>query len=100
AYNQGPVLALMHEAYAHDGRLATVDVVSYALLFYGGRPVNMIGTYKFTGDPAALDHPGDAPLYVIAPLSRGPALLKAHPLLQPVRQEADLGLWVLPASRG
>ncbi|MBI4081355.1 MAG: glycosyltransferase family 39 protein [Candidatus Lambdaproteobacteria bacterium] len=97
AYNQGPVLALMREAYAAGGDLALYRNVSFAVLFYGGREVEMLHSYKFRGNPARLDEPGLRDMYVITPRRDAPRLLREHPKLRPVRELGRLALYRLPA---
>jgi 4-amino-4-deoxy-L-arabinose transferase-like glycosyltransferase len=98
AYTQGPVIALMGEAYRNGGDLALYKNVSYAALFYGDSDIDMVGTYKFTGDTARLDTPGDAPLYVIAPRESVQQLLAEHPRLRPVSTLGGLAMYRLPAK--
>ncbi len=97
AYNQGPVISLMREAYGAGGELALYENVSYAALFYGQREIDMIGTYKFSGDPARLDEPGERPLYVIASKVDRQRLVAEHPRLKPVREMGGLTMLRLPA---
>lgn len=97
AYNQGPMIALMQEAYGAGGDLALYEDVSYAALFYGQREIDMIGTYKFSGDPARLDQPGERPLYVITSQEHRQRLVAEHPRLRPVRNLGALTLLRLPA---
>jgi hypothetical protein len=98
AYNQGPVIALMQEAYKEGGDLALYKNVSYAALFYGQRDIDMLKTYKFTGDDARLDTPGDAPLYVITSQEYEQELRRAHPQLVPVRAIGTLVMYRLRAA--
>jgi 4-amino-4-deoxy-L-arabinose transferase-like glycosyltransferase len=98
AYNQGPMLALVEEAYGAGGDLALYENVSYAALFYGRREIEMVGTYKFAGDPARLDAPGERPLYVIAPKESRERLRTEHPRLTHVRDLGALSLYRLAAK--
>jgi hypothetical protein len=88
----------MGEAYRNGGDLALYKNVSYAALFYGDSDIDMVGTYKFTGDTARLDTPGDAPLYVIAPRESVQQLLEEHPRLRPVSTLGGLAMYRLPAK--
>ncbi|MFI5400514.1 MAG: ArnT family glycosyltransferase [SAR324 cluster bacterium] len=105
-YNQGPVIALMDEAYRNGGELATYKNVSYAVLFYGCRgndlvtdcrDVDMVGTEKFAGDAARLDTPGQLPLYVITSRVHVAELATEHPQLRLVRSLGELAMYRLPA---
>ena len=98
AYNQGPVIELMEEAYDQGGQLALYKNVSYAALFYGDQQIDMLGTYKFTGDPSRLDMPGDAPLFVITAKEYEQELRHDHPRLIPVRSLGTLVMLKLPAK--
>jgi 4-amino-4-deoxy-L-arabinose transferase-like glycosyltransferase len=98
AYNQGPVLTLMEQAYNAGGDLALYRTLSFAVFFYGGREVEVLHSYKFRGDPARLDRSGPRPLYVIAPRDQVPRLLHEHPGLEPVRELGALAMYVRPAS--
>jgi len=97
AYNQGPVLTLMRQAYATGGDLVLYRHVSFAVLFYGGRDVEMLHTYKFPGDPGLLDAPGPRPRYVISPRAEVERLRREHPRVAPVRELGRLALLRLPA---
>jgi len=97
AYNQGPVLTLMREAYARGGDLALYRMVSFAVLFYGERDVLVLHSYKLQGDPARLDRPGPRPLYVVTPRNRAAQMLREHPGLEPVSAAGDLALYLRPA---
>jgi hypothetical protein len=98
AYNQGPVMELMGETYREGGELAFYETVSYAALFYGQRDILMLATYKFAGDPARLDTPGERPLYLVAPTGKAERLSKEHPGLKPVRTVGGLALLRLAAK--
>jgi hypothetical protein len=98
AYNQGPVLALMNEAYANGGDLALYRTMSFAVFFYGHRDVEVLHSYKFRGDPTRLDRPGTRPLYVIAPRDQTVRLLREHPGLVPVRDLGSLALYLRVAQ--
>ena len=102
AYNQGPVLAMMDEAYAAGGRLVLYRHVSFAVLFYGGQrwaqpQVTMLHTSKFSGDPEVLDGVSGTPVYVVAKRQAVPRLLREHPGLLRVRELGDLALYMRPA---
>jgi len=99
AYNQGPVLALMNEAYAGGGDLALYRTVSFAVFFYGHRDVEVLHSYKFRGDPSKLDRPGARPLYVIAPRAEVKRLLREHPGLVAVRELGTLALFRRDAAK-
>ncbi|MDH4226011.1 MAG: glycosyltransferase family 39 protein [Deltaproteobacteria bacterium] len=94
-YNQGTVISMMEEAYRNQGRLALYKTLSFAVMFYGKQNVEVIGSYKFTGDETRLDEPG---VYVIAPQTEEGNLLKAHPRLKPVRREGRYGLYRQPGG--
>ncbi len=99
AYNQGPVLALMQEAYASGGDLAFYRTLSFAAFFQGQREIEVLHSYKFRGDPTRLDRPGDRPLYVISPKTQVTRLLREHPGLQPVREMGNMAMYVRPATK-
>jgi 4-amino-4-deoxy-L-arabinose transferase-like glycosyltransferase len=98
AYTQGPMIALMNQAYKEGGDLALYQDVSYAAVFYGERDIDMVGTHKFTGDQSRLDTPGTSPLYVITSRDHEEELRRAHPLLVPNRSLGGLVMYRLPAK--
>lgn len=98
AYNEAPVKKLMEYAYDRDGRLAMYRYLSFAVLYYGDRPVEVLHNYKFEGDPSVLDHPGDRDLYVITRTGGEKKLRKEHPGLIFVKHLGQHALYKLPAD--
>ena len=89
---------MMEQAYRERGDLVLYRMVSFAVLFYGQRDVEMLHTYKFPGDPTRLDRPGARAVYVVSSKSNRRRILREHPLLQPLRTNGDLVLYRLDAA--
>jgi len=98
AYIQGPAIALMDEAYRNGGELAMYEDVWYSALFYGDRDIDFVDSWYFKGDPARLDTPGAAPLYVITAKIHAAQLLQEHPRLSFVRSVGAVAMYRLPAK--
>ena len=98
AYIQGPAIALMDEAYRNGGELAMYEDVWYSTLFYGDRDIDFVDSWYFKGDPARLDTPGAAPLYVITAKIHAAQLLQEHPRLSFVRSVGAVAMYRLPAK--
>ena len=98
-YNQGPVMHLMHKAYAAGGDLALYRYLSFAAMFYGKKDILVLHSYKFEGDLERLKQPGPRDLYVVAPAKTRPELEHWFPLLEHVEDAGMLSMFVLPAAR-
>jgi hypothetical protein len=72
--------------------------VSFAALFYGQRPLEMLHTYKFPNDPEVLNRPNEQPLAVITERKLEKSLRKAHPRVQFVKHSGNFALYEIPAG--
>lgn len=98
-YDQTPMVNLVLETQKKEGRLLLYRRVSFAALYYGKQPIEMLHTYKFPGDPTALDTPQDEDLYVITEKVNIKQLIKEHPLVQHVKDAGQVSLFILPKKQ-
>ncbi len=100
SYLQDPMLSLVEEVHREKQHLVFYRYVSFAALFYGRRPITMLHTYKFPGDPTILDTKGNRTISVITKKKHEQSLIREHPLLKRDRDAGEFVLYRLPAKTG
>ncbi len=98
-YTQQPLIEMVQSAYAQQGKVVLYRYVSFAALFYGKQPIEMLHTYKFPGNPEILDNPQEGALFVITERKNKKKLKKEHPLVEFVRDSGTFSLFILPRSK-
>ena len=86
---------MVEEVYEKDRKLVFYRYVSFAALFYGQRPIEMLHTYKFPGNPEILNHPPEEDLYVITENKHKEKLQREHPLVEFVKDHGLFSLFML-----
>lgn len=94
-YIQQPMLDMVKESH-QKGRVVFYRYVSFAALFYGEKPIEMLHTYKFPGDPEILNQQHDQDIYVITDKKNNSRLKREHPMVRHVRNEGTFSLFILP----
>lgn len=94
-YIQAPIVHTVQSVQKKGHDVVLYRLVSFAALFYGNKPVEMLHTYKFKGDPKILNQRHDRDLYVISSLSNNERLLKEHPLVEHLRDDGNFGIFIL-----
>lgn len=95
-YVQQPLLGLIQKAYQNEGKVVFYRYVSFAALFYGKQPIEMLHTYKFPGNPKILDRPQASDIFVITERKNKKHLQKDHPLVEFVEDRGTFSLLFLP----
>ncbi len=98
-YTQQPLTDMVQDAYAQQGKVVFYRYVSFAALFYGNQPIEMLHTYKFPGNPEILNNPQASALFVITERKNKKKLKKEHPLVEFVRDSGTFSLFILPRSK-
>lgn len=98
SYVQTPLVELVQEAQAQESKVVLYRVVSFAALFYGQEPVEMLHTYKFPNDPEILNRPHSQELAVITERRLEKSLQQSHPRVQFVRHSGNFALYRIPAE--
>jgi 4-amino-4-deoxy-L-arabinose transferase-like glycosyltransferase len=98
SYIQTPLVELVREAHTQEQQVVLYRYVSFAALFYGQRPLEMLHTYKFPNDPEVLNRPNEQPLAVITERKLEKSLRKAHPRVQFVKHSGNFALYEIPAG--
>ena len=93
---QTPMLTLLEEAHRQNQRVVFYRYVSFAALFYGDQPIEMLHTDKFPGNPEVLDLPQEVDLAVITQLKHEESLLRDHPRVRLVRRLGDFVRYEIP----
>ncbi|MBF0280646.1 MAG: glycosyltransferase family 39 protein [SAR324 cluster bacterium] len=97
-YVQKPLLDLVQEAHIKNGKVVFYRLVSFAALFYGKRPIEMLHTYKFPGHPQILNSKQEQDLFVITERKHKKSLKNDHPLVQFSQDLGTYSLFILPRS--
>ena len=98
-YTQQPLTDMVRSAHAQQGKVVFYRYVSFAALFYGKQPIEMLHTYKFPGNPEILNNPQANALFVITERKNKKQLKKEHPLVEFVRDSGTFSLFILPRSK-
>ncbi len=95
-YIQQPMLELVKEAHAEKGKLVFYRYVSFAALFYGKQPIEMLHTYKFPGDPEVLNSRGENNIFVVTEVKHKKRLQDEHPLVEHRKDAGGFTMYVIP----
>ena len=98
-YVQQPLIEMVQNAYAQQGKVVFYRYVSFAALFYGKQPIEMLHTYKFPGNPEILNKAQDSDLFVITERKNKKQLKKEYPLVRFVKDSGTFSLFILSQSR-
>ncbi len=74
------------------GKLVFYRYVSFAALFYGEKPIEMLHTYKFEGNPNVLNQKRDFDIFVLTSSEHATKLQQEHPLVKPYKK---VGNWFM-----
>lgn len=77
--HQKPLLTLINDAHRRGGQIALYRMVSFAALFYGKKPVEVLYNYKFPGDVEKLRQPHEKDFYLITDLDYRKKLVREFP---------------------
>ena len=91
---QQTMIDLVKEAH-QKGRLVFYRYVSFAALFYGKQPIEMLHTYKFVGHTDILNQQSDTDIFVLTSSEHIEQLQKEHPLVKPYKQIGHLFMGVV-----
>lgn len=94
-FSQQPLMDMLEEAYQNHGKVVFYRYVSFAALFYGKQPIEMLHTYKFPGNPDILNERQSVDLFVITERKNKKHLQKDHPLVEHLRDAGMLSLYRL-----
>ncbi len=94
-YNQRPRLELMRHAYSEGGRLVLYKDISFAVMFYGDKTVDVLYNYKFEGDPALLNRRHSEDYFILTRTASEKDLETNHPLAERVRRLGNHSLYVI-----
>ena len=97
-YVQQPLIDLVQEAHEKEGKVVFYRIVSFAALFYGKRPIEMLHTYKFPGRPEILNKRQETDLFVFTERKHKKSLKKAHSLVEFVKDHGTFSLFILSQS--
>ncbi len=95
-YNQQPMLEMVEEAHRKGSELIFYRYVSFAALFYGKEPIEMLHTYKFPGKPEILNHRGIRDKIIITAIAEKVRLKTEHPLVHHVRDHGAFSMFRIP----
>ncbi|MBF0289144.1 MAG: glycosyltransferase family 39 protein [SAR324 cluster bacterium] len=95
-YIQQPLLEMVEEVHEKDSELVFYRYVSFAALFYGKRPIEMLHTYKFPGNPEILNTTPEQDIYVITENKYKKRLKREHPFVEFIKDQGLFSLFVLP----
>ncbi len=98
-YVQQPLITIVRSANALQGKVLFYRIVSFAALYYGKQPIEMLHTYKFPGNPEILNNPQDSDLFVITERKYKNQLKKEHPLVRFVTDYGTFSLFILSHSK-
>ena len=94
-YMQQPLIEMVVEAHQKGGKIVFYRLVSFAALFYGQQPIEMLHTYKFPGNPDILNRPHKQDIFVMADKSNKDRLLQEHPLVKHLEDRGTFSLFIL-----
>lgn len=94
-YIQQPLIEMVEEAHQKGGKVVFYRLVSFAALFYGQQPIEMLHTYKFPGNPAILNQPQKQDIFIMADKSNKDRLLQEHPLVRHLEDRGPFSLFIL-----
>ena len=94
-YIQQPLLELVDTAHGKGGKVVFYRLVSFAALFYGKQPIEMLHTYKFPGDPKILNKRHQHDLFVILDRNNKDRLEKEHPLVSHLEDRGIFSMYIL-----
>ena len=98
SYIQTPLVELVREAHQQQAKVVLYRVVSFAALFYGGKPIEMLHTYKFPNDPEILNLPNSKELAIITERRMEDSLRKDHPRVQFVKHSGNFAFYNIPTD--
>ena len=98
SYIQTPLVELVREAHQQQAKVVLYRVVSFAALFYGGKPIEMLHTYKFPNDPEILNLPNSTELAIITERRMEDSLRKDHPRVQFVKHSGNFAFYNIPTD--
>lgn len=99
-YTQQPLLDMVDECHQKKQNVVFYRLVSFAALFYGKQPIEMLHTYKFSGNPEILNHRHKKDVCVMSDRSNQKRLLREHPLVEHVENRGTFSLFVLKKTPG
>jgi len=95
SYIQQPLIDMVHASHRQGGKVVFYRLVSFAALFYGKQPIEMLHTYKFPGNPDILNRRQAHNLYVVADKSQKTRLTQEHPLVRHLEDRGTFSWFVL-----
>jgi hypothetical protein len=95
SFNQQPLLEMVDESYQKGGEVVLYRFISFAALFYGKRPIDMLHTDKFNADPAILTKRQTFDRFVISNIREKQRLIKEYPLVEHIRDKGSLSYFVI-----
>ncbi len=95
SYNQQPLLEMVDDAYQKGNKVVFYRFVSFAALFYGKKPIDMLYTDKFNADPKILAQRHNKDLEIVSDISNKKRLLKEYPLVEHVRDKGTFSLFII-----
>ncbi|MBU2510662.1 glycosyltransferase family 39 protein [bacterium] len=95
SYNQQPLLEMVDESYQRGGKVVLYRFISFAALFYGKRPIDMLHTDKFNADPAMLNKRYSHDLFVVSDISYKKRLLNDYPLVEHIRDKGTFSYFII-----
>ena len=95
SFNQQPLLEMVDESYQKGGKVVLYRFISFAALFYGKRPIDMLHTDKFNADPAILTHRQTFDRFIISNIKEKHRLIKEYPLVEHIRDNGSLSYFVI-----
>ena len=98
-YNQQPLIEMVQEAHQKGGKIVFYRLVSFAALFYGKQPIEMLHTYKFPGDPEILNKSHKENIFIMADKSNKERLLREHPLVRHIEDRGTFSLFILEKNK-
>ena len=83
SYSQQPLINMIKEVKGEGGKIAFYRFISFAAIYYGEEPIEMLGTSKFEGDFSILDKAQSDNIYIFtADRNNRERLIKEHPLVK------------------
>ena len=90
------MLEMIDEAYKKNSKVAFYRFISFAALFYGKKPIEMIYTSKFPSNPQVIQNRHEKDLYIIvADPNHKKKLEEESSLVEFIREKGTFSLYLI-----
>ncbi|MGK5094109.1 glycosyltransferase family 39 protein [Deltaproteobacteria bacterium TL4] len=98
AYTQNPMISLVHEAQQRQAKVVFFRYISFAALFYGKQPIEMIDVSMFPGNIETLKHRHEVDLHVITDIKEKLYVQRHFPLAIHKKDVGTYSLFIIPSQ--